>query len=96
MQIGWNFRPVVVQVIKIVKGFWDESTFTDKTNFSTLVKVALFRYKFFILVEPPNFSPIIAQISSLNSKIQNLIAKFEFMQEISWCFGLWIGRTNKD
>ena len=28
IQIGWDFRPVVVQVIKIVKGFWDKATFT--------------------------------------------------------------------
>ena len=30
IQIGWNPRPVVVQVIEIVKGFWDKAAF--KTN----------------------------------------------------------------
>ena len=28
----WNFRLVVVQVIKIVKGYWDKATFTNIIN----------------------------------------------------------------
>ena len=28
IQIGENFRSVVVQTVDIVKGFWDKSTFT--------------------------------------------------------------------
>ena len=43
--IGWNFRPVVAQLIEIVKGIWEKAAFkvdTSRTYFHLLYKSPLF------------------------------------------------------
>ena len=47
IQIGWNFRPVVVQMIEIVKGFWDKAIFNVclyENDFATFISLFLSKH----------------------------------------------------